>query len=221
MISIPCRGAVANMLLTSCMDNISRLWIETILPDDGLLNMQHLDPLASQNPKYRQNRHKHGFVERLKHMRKSFRKARTQRENQQQQTNSSGVTLTVKKEPVPTLPSSNSGHDFHKFGVHGTGVSPECHFHLAVSINADTDIPLVPLLSSGSGEPLSFVIHWLNNKDMNFTWQAEKVGFYSWKIFYWGADSLISLTDCLIDCSIDWSIDYLIIRLIDLQYFDY
>jgi DmX-like protein len=165
------------MLLTSCMDNISRLWIETILPDDGLLNIHHLDPLVSQNPKYHQHRHKHGFVERLKHMRKSFKKAKNQRDQHSNgAATGTGSTPSAKKEPVATLPSSHSAHDFHKFGVHGTGVSPECHFHLAVSINADTDIPLVPLLSSGSGEPLSFVIHWLNNKDMSFTWQAEKVG---------------------------------------------
>lgn len=68
-----------------------------------------------------------------------------------------------------------SGPDLPKFGVHGTAISPECHFHLALSINADTDIPLVPLLSATSGQPISFVIHWLNNKDMNFTWQAEKL----------------------------------------------
>ncbi|OWA51395.1 DmX-like protein 2 [Hypsibius exemplaris] len=171
------KGAVANMLLTSCMDNISRLWVETILPDDGLLNIQHLDPLVSQNAKYRQHQHKHGFVERLKHMRKSFKKARTQRDREtHQQPHSNGINSGVRKDPVATLPTSDSAHNFmHKFGVHGTGVSPECHFHLAVSINADTDIPLVPLLSSGSGEPLSFVIHWLNNKEMNFTWQAEKL----------------------------------------------
>ncbi|XP_055346416.1 dmX-like protein 2 isoform X2 [Paramacrobiotus metropolitanus] len=175
------RGAVANMLLTSCLDNICRLWVETMLPDDGLLNMQHLDPLVTQNPKYGQHRHKRRLVERLRHMRKSFRRARTQGQHDQQPSSTgvpssgTGNTLAVKKEPVPTLPSSYSVHDFHKVGVHGTGVSPECHFHLAASINADTDIPLVPLLSSGSGEPLSFVIHWLNNKDMHFTWQAENL----------------------------------------------
>ncbi|XP_055346406.1 dmX-like protein 2 [Paramacrobiotus metropolitanus] len=152
------RGAVANMLLTSCLDNICRLWVETMLPDDGLLNMQHLDPLVTQNPKYGQHRHKRRLVERLQHMRKSFRRARTQGQHDQQPSSTgvpssgTGNTLAVKKEPVPTLPSSYSVHDFHKVGVHGTGVSPECHFHLAASINAyaDTDIPLVPLFSSGS-----------------------------------------------------------------------
>ena len=32
-----CSGSVANMLVTSCMDSVCRIWCETILPDDGLL----------------------------------------------------------------------------------------------------------------------------------------------------------------------------------------
>jgi WD40 repeat protein len=42
------RCAVANMLVTNCEDNISRLWCETVLPDDGLISLQHLDPEATQ-----------------------------------------------------------------------------------------------------------------------------------------------------------------------------
>ena len=36
------------MLVTNCEDNISRLWCETVLPDDGLISLQQLDPQASQ-----------------------------------------------------------------------------------------------------------------------------------------------------------------------------
>ena len=31
------RGAVANMIVTSCLDNICRVWSETILPEDGII----------------------------------------------------------------------------------------------------------------------------------------------------------------------------------------
>jgi hypothetical protein len=34
--------------VTNCEDNISRLWCETVLPDDGLISLQHLDPEATQ-----------------------------------------------------------------------------------------------------------------------------------------------------------------------------
>ena len=63
------RGSVANMLVTSCEDSICRLWVETVLPDDGLVNMNNFDPLAAQNPRFRTHRHKHKFMQRLKHMR--------------------------------------------------------------------------------------------------------------------------------------------------------
>ena len=36
------------MLVTNCSDNISRLWCETVLPDDGLVSLQQLDPAATQ-----------------------------------------------------------------------------------------------------------------------------------------------------------------------------
>lgn len=62
------RGSVSNMLVTSCKDNICRIWVETILPDDGLVNMYQFDPMAAQNPKFRTHRHKHRFMQRLKHM---------------------------------------------------------------------------------------------------------------------------------------------------------
>jgi hypothetical protein len=63
------RGSVANMLVTSCEDSICRVWVETVLPEDGLVNMNNFDPLAAQNPRFRTHRHKHKFMQRLKHMR--------------------------------------------------------------------------------------------------------------------------------------------------------
>ena len=57
------------MLVTSCEDSICRVWVETVLPEDGLVNMSNFDPLAAQNPRFRTHRHKHKFIQRLKHMR--------------------------------------------------------------------------------------------------------------------------------------------------------
>ena len=89
---------------------------------------------------------------------------------------------------MATLPSTYSVHEFHNYGFQGTGISPGLHFHLSGTINALTDIPLVPSLhgqaKSGSGLPTdpnddktkhNFVLHWLNNKEMEFTVQAEKI----------------------------------------------
>lgn len=167
------KGSVSNMLVTSCIDNICRIWVETILPDDGLVNMNQFDPLASQNPKFRTHRHKHRFMQRLKHMKTCFhirRHAKNHGPSFGSFQNEFGVGT------IPTLPSTYSVHDFHSYGFHGTGVTPALHFHIAASINAETDIPLVP--SMQTNDPIfqpNFVLHWLNNKEMHFTMQAENL----------------------------------------------
>lgn len=54
------------------------------------------------------------------------------------------------------------------------GVTPGLHFHLAASVNAETDIPLVPSISFCNPKP-AFVLHWLDNKEMHFSMQAESL----------------------------------------------
>lgn len=173
------KGSVSNMIVTSCLDNICRIWIETVLPDDGLINMTQFDPLASQNPKFRTHRHKHRFMQRLKHMKTCFhirRHAKTGANNVG--VNALNMVANCYPGPIPSLPSSCSVHDFHSYGFHGTGISQGMHFHLAASINAETDIPLVPSMQSHTADPSNqnnFILHWLNNKEMDFTLQAEAI----------------------------------------------
>lgn len=177
------KGSVSNMLVTSCLDNICRIWVETVLPDDGLVNMNQFDPLASQNPKFRTHRHKHRFMQRLKHMKTCFHIRRHAKH--QAGTGLSGMAAGFGglgtsngfgQPPIPTLPSTYSVHDFHSYGYHGTGVTPGLHFHLAASINAETDIPLVPSMQTNdpATQP-NFILHWLNNKEMHFSLQAEGI----------------------------------------------
>ncbi|XP_044259840.1 dmX-like protein 2 isoform X4 [Tribolium madens] len=159
------KGSVSNMLVTSCKDNICRLWVETVLPEDGLVNLSQLDPQAN-HPKFRTHRHKHRFMQRLKHMKTCFHIRRHAKRQAQ------GVGGP--SPPIPTLPSTYSVHDFHSYGYHGTGVTPGLHFHLAASVNAETDIPLVPSISFCNPRP-AFVLHWLDNKEMHFNMQAESL----------------------------------------------
>ncbi|XP_065333652.1 dmX-like protein 2 isoform X2 [Cloeon dipterum] len=161
------KGSVANMLITSCRDNICRIWVETVLPDDGLVNMSQFDPLAAQNPKFRTHRHKHRIMQRLKHMKTCFHIRRHAKSH------NSSPSLAG---PIPTLPSTFSVHDFHNYGFQGTGLTTGLHFHLAASINAETDIPLVPsLITADPDQEPNFILHWLNNKEMHFTLQAENL----------------------------------------------
>ncbi|XP_053676697.1 dmX-like protein 1 [Anopheles nili] len=180
------KGSVSNMLVTSCLDNICRVWVETILPEDGLVNMNQFDPLASQNPKFRTHRHKHRFMQRLKHMKTCFHIRRHAKHSGNGGVNGlngmgpgfggPGASSGFGNAPIPTLPSTYSVHDFHSYGYHGTGMRSGLHFHLAASINAETDIPLVPSMhtTDPSVQP-NFILHWLNNKEMHFTLQAEGI----------------------------------------------
>lgn len=63
------------------------------------------------------------------------------------------------------------------FLLKGMGVSPGMHFHLAATINALTDIPLVPAMNSpgNAGMVHKFSLHWLNNKEIYFSLEAEKI----------------------------------------------
>ncbi|CAH1958623.1 unnamed protein product [Acanthoscelides obtectus] len=157
------KGSVSNMLVTSCKDNICRLWVETVLPEDGLVNLSQLDPQA-HHPKFRTHRHKHRFMQRLKHMKTCFHIRRNAKHH--------GHGTGNPSPPIPTLPSTYSVHDFHSYGYHGTGITPGLHFHLAASVNAETDIPLVPSITYCNPRP-AFVLHWLDNKEMQFSLQAE------------------------------------------------
>ncbi|XP_032514293.2 dmX-like protein 2 isoform X1 [Danaus plexippus] len=150
------KGSVGNVLVTSCVDNICRVWAETLLPEDEWGCATH-----ARSPPRRQratHRHKHRFMQRLKHMKTCFHIRRTAQSSKQP-----GA-------PIPTLPSTYSAHDFHN-PYHSTSYTGGLHFHLAASINAETDIPLVPSLAGGG----RFILHWLHNKEMHFTSQAEAI----------------------------------------------
>ena len=181
------KGNVANVLVTSCTDNICRLWCETVLPDtaEGLpVSMHQLDPNASQDIKFRTHRQRTKFLQRFRHVRQSYTARKLTRE--------AGSMTPMKPEPIGVLPSTYSIHEFHNYGYQGSGVSPGLHFHLAGTINAATDIPLVPSMATppttvnmggdkdADGKDRSprghhFVLHWMNNKEMEFTIQAEKI----------------------------------------------
>ncbi|XP_071118494.1 dmX-like protein 2 isoform X1 [Haliotis cracherodii] len=158
------RGSVANMLVTSCLDNVCRIWCETILPDDGLLDLEQFDPSGQLDPKFHTHRHKKRFLQRLKTIRHAIHK----RKKHPKYGPDTVMSMT-------SLPSMGSVHDFHKFAIHHNGVSPVLHFHLAGSINPETDIPLQPIIGNKGDVDHNFKIHWLNNKELQFTIEAEHI----------------------------------------------
>ncbi|XP_056021522.1 dmX-like protein 2 isoform X2 [Ostrea edulis] len=156
------RGAVANMLVTSCLDNVCRLWVETILPDDGLVDLEQFDPNASVDPKFHTHRHKKRFLQRLKTIRHAIHKRRKH--------NKMGPETVMS---MANFNSVQSVHDFHKYAIHHNGMATVLHFHLAASINPETDVPLLPVIGSKGDQQFNFQLHWLNNKELQFTMEAE------------------------------------------------
>uniref|UniRef100_G1N4F0 Dmx like 2 n=1 Tax=Meleagris gallopavo TaxID=9103 RepID=G1N4F0_MELGA len=152
------RGLVCNVLLTSCLDGICRLWAETLLPEDTLLGEQicetstsSISSTISQSGKHK-DRIQHALeVQYLKGQRRS------------------SVLVTH----TDVLPDQQGTHEVQRHISHHANALG--HFHIAASINPNTDIPSVLAgtafnTDEGNG---GFVVHWLNNKEFNFTSSIE------------------------------------------------
>ena len=147
--------------------------------------MRHVDPAAAQDTKFRTHRHKTKFVQRFRHVRQSFAARKLSRSLTSSPSPSpasaSAAASANKPDPIASLPSTYSIHEFHNYSFQSTGISPGLHFHLAASINALTDIPLVPAMSRAMAKGgtdkagHNFVLHWMNNKEMEFSCQAVKI----------------------------------------------
>ncbi|XP_010160499.1 dmX-like protein 2 isoform X3 [Antrostomus carolinensis] len=157
------RGLVCNVLLTSCLDGICRLWAETLLPEDTLLGEQicetstsSISSTISQSGKQKDKiQHALETIHHLKNMRKGQRR--------------SSVLVTH----TDVLPDQQGIHEVQRHISHHANALG--HFHIAASINPNTDIPSVLAgsafnIDEGNG---GFVVHWLNNKEFNFTSSIE------------------------------------------------
>ncbi|XP_063782145.1 dmX-like protein 2 isoform X1 [Pseudophryne corroboree] len=155
------RGSVCNVLLTSCQDGICRLWAETLLPEDSLLGGQIIDygsscsSLSFAGKQKDKIEHALETIHHLKHLRRGRRRS---------------SVLAAHTELLPSQPSQQESH--RHISHHANAL---CHFHIAASINPNTDIPPVLTgaafnLDEGSG---GFVVHWLNNKELHFTSSIE------------------------------------------------
>lgn len=173
------KGSVSNMLITSSADKICRLWVQTVLPDDGLLNISHFNHSNLSNSKFRTHRQKHRFLQRIKHIKACFQLRKSTRDIESLTIPNANKNLKQDflciSSPPSVLPSSHSVHDLHSCGFHNVGFLPSLHFHLTGTINSETDIPLVPSMKYVDGQNLNpdFVLHWMNNKEMFFNIQAD------------------------------------------------
>ncbi|XP_074712657.1 dmX-like protein 1 isoform X4 [Strix uralensis] len=160
------RGAVCNVLLTCCKDNVCRLWAETLLPNDSLLyggGYQNWSEAVNFTNSFKRNASSKEKVQNALELNlKHFRRARRR----------TGAVVAH----TGYAPHQQDPHEVHKnIPPHANAL---CHFHIAASINPATDIPLLPSITSlslGENEEKSgpFVVHWLNNKELHFTLSME------------------------------------------------
>ncbi|XP_065513728.1 dmX-like protein 1 isoform X4 [Caloenas nicobarica] len=160
------RGAVCNVLLTCCKDNVCRLWAETLLPSDSLLYgggyNNWSEAVNSTNNFKRNTSSKEKMQNALELNLRHFRRGRRR----------SGAVVAH----TGYAPHQQDPHEAHRnIPPHANAL---CHFHIAASINPATDIPLLPSITSlslGENEEKSgpFVVHWLNNKELHFTLSME------------------------------------------------
>ncbi|XP_052634791.1 dmX-like protein 1 isoform X3 [Harpia harpyja] len=160
------RGAVCNVLLTCCKDNVCRLWAETLLPNDSLLyggGYNNWSEAVNFTNNFKRNTSSKEKVQNalelnLRHFRRGRRR--------------SGAVVAH----TGYSPHQQDPHEVHRnIPPHANAL---CHFHIAASINPATDIPLLPSITSlslGENEERSgpFVVHWLNNKELHFTLSME------------------------------------------------
>ncbi|XP_042327082.1 dmX-like protein 2 isoform X1 [Sceloporus undulatus] len=159
------RGSVCNVLLTSCHDGICRLWAETLLPEDTLLGEQICETstssISSSSSFSHSRRHKDNIQNALEtiHHLKNLRKGQRR----------SSVLITRTED----LPNQLGTHEVQRHISHHANAL--CHFHIAASINPNTDIPaaLVKTAFNLDDGNDGFVVHWLNNKEFHFTSSTE------------------------------------------------
>uniref|UniRef100_A0AAR2M3F5 RAVE complex protein Rav1 C-terminal domain-containing protein n=1 Tax=Pygocentrus nattereri TaxID=42514 RepID=A0AAR2M3F5_PYGNA len=152
------KGSVCNVLLTSCVDGICRLWSETLLPEDSLLGGQ----ITENSTSYSSSLPHSGQKDKIQHALESIHHLKQLRRGRRR---SSALVAHTE-----LLPSQLGSHETHRHITHHANAL--CHFHISASINPNTDIPAA-LAGSGLFSPADgnggFVVHWLNNKDLSFT----------------------------------------------------
>ncbi|VDK60113.1 unnamed protein product [Cylicostephanus goldi] len=159
-------GFLTAVLMTWCEDNTSRIWKETPAPELAMIDLSG----DGGEPSWEKNRPRKFFG---KHFR--VKKTRNKIVNKLK-----GIVPEKKRRgeepPHPLglraqIGKSPSFSDL-QFGHHSY---TNKQFHLAATINAETDCMLVPSMENGGVLQKPLCVHWLNNKDLVFSIGADKL----------------------------------------------
>nr|XP_016852002.1 PREDICTED: dmX-like protein 2 isoform X2 [Anolis carolinensis] len=159
------RGSVCNVLLTSCHDGICRLWAETLLPEDTLLGEQICETSTSSISSSSSFSHSGRHKDNIQHALETIHHLKNLRKGQRR----SSVLITHTED----LPDQLGTHEVQRHISHHANAL--CHFHIAASINPNTDIPAALVKTAFNLEDGNdgFLVHWLNNKEFHFTSSTE------------------------------------------------
>ncbi|KAK7934261.1 hypothetical protein WMY93_005157 [Mugilogobius chulae] len=159
---------------TCCKDSVCRLWAETLLPDDTLLSGPYNNHKAGQH----RDTQSYTGPSRKNNCNGTPQGKSAQELNLQESLHSTVYRDVIHPSLTGCLPHHQNRHWNHRKGnqmpPHANAL---CHFHIAASINPATDIPLLPSISSLTSDDEEpgglFTVHWLNNKELQFTLSME------------------------------------------------
>ncbi|CAI2358263.1 unnamed protein product [Caenorhabditis sp. 36 PRJEB53466] len=159
------RKCIHSVLISWCDDNTSRIWKESPLPETSIIDLTGEgggEPLWEfQKSKKFFGKHirvKKTKTKILNKLRSLIPEKKSDTEN-----NAIGIRAQIGKSP--------SSFDMQAMTIQN---HTDIQFHLAATINAETDCLLVPSFKSQSHQK-PFCVHWLNNKELVFSVGAEKL----------------------------------------------
>ncbi|VDM63599.1 unnamed protein product [Angiostrongylus costaricensis] len=160
------RKCIQAVLMTWCVDNTSRIWKETPPPELAIIDLNG----DGGEPSWERSRPRKIFGKhfRVKKTRnKIINKLRgivpEKRRRGEELPHALGLRAQIGK--------SSSFSDLQCLHHYYNNVQ----FHLAATINAETDCMLVPSMENGGVLQKPLCVHWLNNKELVFSIGAEKL----------------------------------------------
>lgn len=154
------KGVISNSLLTSCKDNVCRIWSETVISDDGLTySMQEESSYTSIDNK--SVRHKKNFLNKLHKI--SSHLSLSKHHSHTSVHHSEGIEL-----PRLIHNSLSCNELFNnKYNYHS--LASRLHFHLAGFVEIDFSM----FSNNANVDQAKFIVHWMNNKELNFNIASE------------------------------------------------
>ncbi|PAV73993.1 hypothetical protein WR25_00480 [Diploscapter pachys] len=158
---------IQSVLLTWCIDNTSRIWKETPPPELAIIDLtgdggepawEQQRPRKILGKQVRLKKARNKIMAKFRHMIPEKR-----RKDDNVQATALGLRAQIGR--------TSSFSDLHTANYANVNVQ----FHLAATINSESDVLLVPSMENSTSKQAPLCVHWLNNKELVFSIGAEKL----------------------------------------------